>query len=161
MKLLKQGKNVALISQAGTPGISDPGAWLVQACLKQNFPVIPVPGPSAVTTALSISGFPCTPFLFLGFLSANKKKRVRLLQKSFSLGYTLVIFIPPHDLVNQLKEMADLAPERLATLCRELTKIHEEILRMPLRQLFFEIQSRGKVRGECTLVVGPEKHKNG
>ncbi|MHA2611069.1 MAG: 16S rRNA (cytidine(1402)-2'-O)-methyltransferase [bacterium JZ-2024 1] len=155
LKFLEQGKNVSLLTRAGTPGISDPGHIIVQACLKKGFRVVPIPGPSAVTAALSVSGFPCSPFLFLGFLPEKKSKRMRILQNSLALECTLVIFLAPHDLPKRIEELAELAPQRPSTFCRELTKVHEEILHMPLHLLAAELRQRGKIFGECTLVIGP------
>ena len=122
---LKEGKNVALISDAGTPGISDPGYKLIRAARKEGIKVIPIPGPSAFLTALSASGLPTHQFLYLGFLPL-KKGRQKLLDSLVEETRTLVFYESPHRILKTLAELANKFGERPIVIARELTKIHEE-----------------------------------
>ncbi len=145
--------DVALVSEAGTPLLSDPGYVLVQAAIEQNITVVPLPGPSALTTALSASGLPTDQFLFLGFLPRKAGERQRLLAGVSSQTATLVFFESPHRLRNALADMVDtLGGDRLVAVCRELTKLHEEIWRGTIADAQTEWAGR-EPRGEFTLVV--------
>jgi len=150
--LLKEleSKDVALVSEAGMPGISDPGYELVKACLERRIPVIPIPGPSAITTALAVSGLPAHTFLYLGFLPRRRGERRRLLESVARLPYTLVVLETPHRLRESLDDLGEILGDRQVTVCRELTKAHEEIFHGSLslaREHFKE------PRGEFTLVI--------
>lgn len=123
--LLKEGKSIALISDAGTPGISDPGFLLIQAAQKEGIAVSPIPGPSAFLTALSASGLPINHFLYLGFLPV-KKGRQTLLKKLQEEENTVVFYESPHRILKTLKQMSEYFPERKFVIARELTKIYEE-----------------------------------
>jgi len=157
LRWLREGKDVVLVTESGTPGVSDPGMYLVRAALKEGIPVVPVPGPSALSTALSVSGFPSTPSIFLGFLPARRGKRRKLLASCGDFGATLVIFIPPHDAIPILKEMLEILGDRPVTLCREMTKMFEEIKRSTLSELLQDFLSRKEIRGEMTLVISGKK----
>jgi len=150
---LKQGKTIALVTDAGTPLISDPGHVLISACRREAIPVISIPGPSAVVTALAGSGLSTDPFLFVGFLPPQKSKRRRKLQELSALRFTLVFYESPHRLLNSIQDMIDILGSRQACLARELTKIHEEWLSGTLEEIFSSLETRTHIQGEITLVV--------
>ncbi len=150
---LRSGRDVALVSDAGTPGISDPGYRLVRDARAQGLPVLPVPGPSAAVAALSVSGLPTDRFLFVGFLPARAGERRRALAELTTVRATLVIYESPLRVVGALGDMIEVLGERDAFLCREATKVHEEYLRAPLSDLRAALASREAVRGEMVLVV--------
>ncbi|MCK6629630.1 MAG: 16S rRNA (cytidine(1402)-2'-O)-methyltransferase [Anaerolineae bacterium] len=146
--------DVALVSEAGTPLLSDPGYELVRAAIERGFPVVSIPGPSALGAALPASGLPTDRFLFLGFLPRKAGDRRRLLQEVAVEKATLVFFEAPHRLRETLADMVDyLGADRPIALCRELTKLYEEIWRGTLAEASREWQQR-EPRGEFTLVVG-------
>jgi len=145
---------VALVSSAGMPGISDPGYELVKAALKYNYRVVPVPGASAVISALAVSGLPTDSFLFLGFLPPRSAARRRLLEKHAEVASTLVLLEAPHRLRATLAEMREVLGDRQIAACRELTKIHEEIFRGSIAAALDYFQNP---RGEFTLVVAGKK----
>ncbi|MGQ9501421.1 MAG: 16S rRNA (cytidine(1402)-2'-O)-methyltransferase [Anaerolineae bacterium] len=152
LEALRYG-NVALVCEAGTPLFSDPGYELVRAALAQGISVVPVPGPSAIITALSVSGLPSDRFLFLGFLPRRAVSRRALLSEVSSIRATLVCFEAPHRLRETLADMeAILGGSRSCAVCRELTKLHEEVWRGTLAQAHTEWKER-QPRGEFTLVV--------
>ena len=149
MGLLKS-KDVALVSDAGTPVISDPGLELVQACVEQEFNVVPVPGPSAATTSLSISGFSGREFLFLGFLPANQGRKRKLLETTSSLKYPIILFEAPHRLKKTLSDLIYVLGNRKIAVVREVTKFYEEVYRGSIS----ECQEHfGNPKGEFTLIV--------
>jgi 16S rRNA (cytidine1402-2'-O)-methyltransferase len=156
LRALREGKVVALVSDAGTPAVSDPGALAVEAAHAEGFTVVPVAGPSALCTALSACGFMAgeAGVLFLGFLPGKGKSRRVALDRLLSHGGLGVVFEAPHRIVDTLQELAAAAPERTACLCRELTKLHEEIVRGTLAYLHTWAAGR-EVVGEITLVLGP------
>ncbi|HOG08453.1 MAG: 16S rRNA (cytidine(1402)-2'-O)-methyltransferase [Syntrophales bacterium] len=149
---LQAGQDVAYISDAGTPAISDPGARLVRAALAAGVRVVPVPGASAVASALSVSGFSADAFLFAGFLPARAAARRLVLAALKGEPRTLVFYESPRRLTATLKDLAAVFGDREAVLCRELTKVFEEVLRGPLSALAAKLET-GAVRGEVTLVV--------
>jgi 16S rRNA (cytidine1402-2'-O)-methyltransferase len=152
LEALGQG-DVALVSDAGTPGLSDPGYELVQAVLDGGHTVSPIPGPSAPIAALVASGLPTDTFLFLGYLPRRPKDRKKLLQSIAHESRTLVLFEVPHRLIQALEEVEDLFDrERQLAVCRELTKMHEEILRGTVREIRDHFKGV-EPRGEFTLVI--------
>ncbi len=153
LETLAQGRSVALISDAGTPGISDPGYRLVKDAQDRGFRVLPVPGPSAVTTALCVSGLPTDRFLFVGFLPKKTEARRRALQELATVAATLVVFESPVRAGACLADMERAWGDREAFLCREATKIHEEYRRSTLAELRIHLAARGVVKGELVLVV--------
>ncbi|MSQ22420.1 MAG: 16S rRNA (cytidine(1402)-2'-O)-methyltransferase [Dehalococcoidia bacterium] len=158
LERLQEG-DVALVSDAGMPGIRDPGYELVRAAIKAGVPVVPVPGPSAVTTALAASGLPADQFLFLGFLPSRRKERLQLLQRVSRQPYTLVVFEAPHRLRASLEDMAAaLGSDRHVAVCRELTKLYEEIYRGTISQAQAHFVLP---RGEFTLVIAGADENNG
>ncbi|MDR7470637.1 MAG: 16S rRNA (cytidine(1402)-2'-O)-methyltransferase [Armatimonadota bacterium] len=152
VRRLLAGEDVALVSDAGMPGISDPGFHLVTQAVAAGVAVIPVPGPSAVTAALSVAGLPAERFLFLGFLPRARKARQRTLREVAGIPATLVFFEAPHRVHETLADAAAVLGPRRAALVREATKVHEEVLRGPLPDLACRIAER-RLRGEITLVV--------
>lgn len=154
LTLLRQGKNIALVSDAGTPLLSDPGYALVSACRKAGVAVIPIPGPSAAVVALTASGLPTDCFFFTGFLPTRQGLRRKRLQEIASIPATLVIYLAPHHLLAALEDMIGILGERQACLARELTKLHEEWLSGTLAQILATLRSRARIQGEITLIVG-------
>lgn len=153
VRLLKEGKNVALVSNAGTPTISDPGFKLVRECLIQGIKVEAIPGPSAILTALVSSGLPTDKFLFLGYLPKKQGKRKKLLEncKLSAVHYTLIFYESPHRLIETLKDLQEIFGDIEIVLCRELTKIYEEIKRKKISETiaYFE---KTPPKGEFTLL---------
>ncbi len=154
LALLRAGKKVALVSDAGTPLISDPGFPLVRACIREGIPVVPIPGPSAVLAALVGSGLPPDRFLFAGYPPRKTGERRRWLSELLSIPATVIFFESPHRLISTLEILAELDPERPTVVARELTKIHEEFVRGTASQVLGEFQRRGKVLGECVVLFG-------
>ena len=155
IQALQKGQRMALVSDAGTPGISDPGFLLVRACVQANLPVECLPGPSALIPALVVSGLPCDRFHFEGFLPHKKGRQTRLKYLS-ALPHTFVFYESPHRLLKSLEELAAFCgTERPACVCRELSKRHEEIQRGSLSELsaYYALHP-DKVRGEIVIVVG-------
>lgn len=148
---LEQG-DVALISDAGTPGLNDPGYELVRAVLQAGHTVSPIPGPSAPLAALVASGLPTDAFLYLGYLPRKSAERQRLLTKVAHLEYTLVFLETPHRLLESLKDLQTTLGERQVAVARELTKLYEEIYRGTLEQVYQHFNEHPP-RGEFTLVV--------
>jgi 16S rRNA (cytidine1402-2'-O)-methyltransferase len=151
---LEQGARIALVSDAGTPGISDPGHRLVTLCLRHHIPVVPVPGPSALVAALAASGLPTDEFLFVGFLPPRAGVRRKALDALKTESRTLVFYEAPHRVVETLADAADILGARPAVIAREVTKIHEEFLRGSLSELLEAARKRAP-RGEITLLIGP------
>ncbi|MCR4393136.1 MAG: 16S rRNA (cytidine(1402)-2'-O)-methyltransferase [Dehalococcoidales bacterium] len=145
-----QSGDVALVSDAGTPGISDPGYELIVAVSQRNIPVIPVPGPSVLITSLIVSGLPTDSFTYLGFLPHKTSGRRRILETICQEPRTLVFFESPHRLQDTLRDMLDILGDRKIAVCRELTKLHEEIFRGTISEA---IQHFILPRGEFTIVV--------
>lgn len=152
---LAEGRRLALVSDGGTPGVSDPGRRLVAAALEAGASVAAVPGPSAVTAALSISGFPADRFLFWGFLPSKAGERRRQASQLAAFGGTVVLFEAPHRLLESLDDLALVLGEREVSLCREMTKRFEEVLRGPVHQVRARLGEREAILGECVLVLGP------
>jgi 16S rRNA (cytidine1402-2'-O)-methyltransferase len=155
---LKQGDHIALVSDAGTPGISDPGFRLIQWVIENQIPVVPIPGPSAAITALSVSGLPTDAFLFKGFLPHKSKKRRDLLKELAEVRETLVFYESPHRLSETLQDLFDILGDREIVLTRELTKVYEEVLRGKLSEVTNQIGER-KLKGEITLVIAGRARK--
>ncbi len=151
---LRAGATVALVTDGGTPAISDPGWRLVAAAHREGIPVSPVPGPAALVAALSAAGLPADRFRFVGFLPSRAPARRRLLAALAREPDTLVFHEAPHRLAASLADLAEvLGEDREAVLCRELTKLHEEVLRGTLGELARDVAARDRVRGEIVSVV--------
>ncbi|MBQ7986042.1 MAG: 16S rRNA (cytidine(1402)-2'-O)-methyltransferase, partial [Clostridia bacterium] len=145
--LLKDGKNVVLASDAGTPAISDPGEDLVKLCIENDLQVTPIPGCVAGINALIVSGLPTRRFAFEGFLSVNKRHRKEHLESVKNDTHTLIFYEAPHKLPYTLADMLEILGDRKIALCRELTKIHEEIIRTTLKDaqnLYTEVSPKGE-----------------
>ena len=149
---LEQGEDVALVSDAGTPLISDPGYRLVREAAARDIRVVPIPGPSAVMAALSVAGLPTDRFTFVGFLSRKSARRKNELLQLAEVTHTLVIFESPYRVLRTLRDMEEIMGGRSVVLCRELTKRFEEILRGTPAELIEKLSDR-KIKGEITLVV--------
>lgn len=156
LKLLRDGKNLALISDAGTPGISDPGVKLISEAVRTGIPITSIPGPSAVITAVVSSGLPCHRFLYLGFLPL-KKGRKKMLESLREVPYTLVMYEAPHRILRALKELEQYLGNRQIAVCRELTKLHEEIFRGTLQEATARFEKTAP-RGEFTLVIAGQSN---
>jgi 16S rRNA (cytidine1402-2'-O)-methyltransferase len=155
VQALAAGRRVALVSDAGTPLISDPGYRLVRAALAGGHLVTAVPGPSALPLALALSGLPTDRFFFGGFLPAREGERRRAIATAAAVPATLVFFEAPHRLAASLADLADLLGPRPTAIARELTKLFEEVRRAPLDQLAEHYDAHPEVRGEIVLVIGP------
>jgi len=153
---LKEGKDIALVSDAGTPGISDPGQELVALAVGEGITVTPVPGASAVITSLIISGLPTNRFAFEGFLPRGKKDRSRILTELVAEERTIVFYESPHRIVKTLREILQLAGDRNAAVTRELTKVYEQTIRGRLSFLI-EYFQENPPKGEFTVVVAGTK----
>ncbi len=156
---LEQGAQVALVSDAGMPLISDPGHHLLALCRRHHIPVVPVPGPTALVAALAASGLPTESFLFRGFLPAKASERRRALIELAALGRqtgTLVFYESPHRLLDALADLAAILGNRQAVVAREVTKLHEEFLRGTLQEVRVHFEAHAP-RGEITLLVAPQE----
>ncbi|MFH1426075.1 MAG: 16S rRNA (cytidine(1402)-2'-O)-methyltransferase [Candidatus Kerfeldbacteria bacterium] len=147
---LQEGKNVALVSDRGTPGISDPGSRLIVRAVELGITVVPIPGPSALVAALQAAGVSTSSFLYLGFMP-HKKGRQTLLQEVASEKRTIVFYESPHRILKTLEALKDCG--RRIVLARELTKMHEEFIRGTAAQVLAELQSRDKILGEFVVIV--------
>ena len=152
---LLAGETLAFASDAGMPSVSDPGQALVEAAREADVPVEVIPGPSACVTALVSSGIPCEHFFFEGFLGRKHGDRVRRLQRLAVVPGALIFYESPHRIVATLEAVAEVFPQREVAVCRELTKLHEEVLRGPAAQLAEGLRARGEVKGEIALVIAP------
>jgi len=153
MNHLMNGKIISLISDAGTPAISDPGKLLVQECISNDIPITPIPGASSVITSLSISGF-SDKFIFFGFLEEKKSKLIKELEFLSKMDCSIVLFIPPKKLIKNLEMVINFFKKREIVLCREMTKIHEEFIRCKVEDL-----KKIKIydKGELTIVISEIK----
>ncbi|MBN2566184.1 MAG: 16S rRNA (cytidine(1402)-2'-O)-methyltransferase [Candidatus Eisenbacteria bacterium] len=149
------GDDIALVTDAGTPLIADPGYRLVAACAERGIEVIPVPGPSAVAAAISVAGLPPQPFFFAGYLPRKRSARVKRLSSLSDLGCTVIFYESPHRITAALRDLIDVFGDRRAALARELTKVHEEVLRGRLSELC-EIAESRSLKGEIVVLVGSE-----
>lgn len=152
---MQEGEVIAFCSDAGMPGVSDPGLVLVDAAHDAQVPVEVLPGASAVTTALVAAGFAGTAFYFGGFLPRKQQARFKLLQQLTSLDAALIFYESPYRVAASIADIAHEYGSRPVALCRELTKLHEEVLRMPADKLAAELESRESIKGEIALVIAP------
>ncbi|MBI3209222.1 MAG: 16S rRNA (cytidine(1402)-2'-O)-methyltransferase [Candidatus Solibacter usitatus] len=152
-----EGQSLALVSDAGTPLISDPGYRLVDAAIAAGITVVPIPGASAMMAALSASGLPTDSFYFGGFLHPKQGPRLKQLQVAGTAPSTLIFYEAPHRILECLADIHALYPEARVVLARELTKMHEEFLRGPALALQQTLAARDSVRGEFTVLIGPRK----
>lgn len=154
---LKQGKSIALISDAGTPGISDPGEEVVKKCIEEDIKIVPIPGACAMINALICSGIDTKEFCFLGFLPLNKKNRKIKLDEIRNADKTIILYEAPHKLKSTLMDLKDILVDRKIVLARELTKIHEEFIRGDIEEL---IEKCENIKGEIVLIIEKNSQKN-
>lgn len=156
IRRLENKEILALVGDAGSPLISDPGYKLVRAAQDKKIPVYPIPGPAAPVAALMAAGLPTDKFYFAGFLPSKQGARLKALEALKNLPATLVFFESPRRVVKTLGAMVEVfGPEREAALCREMTKIYEEVIRLPLGDLLKNLETRASIKGEIVLLVGP------
>lgn len=154
LQRLQRGEKIALVTDAGTPGISDPGERVVKAAVAAGFKVEPIPGPCALIAGLTASGLPCDEFHFVGFLPHKSGQRRNLLEKLKPIPGTLVFYESPYRILKMLEELADIYPDRQVVLARELTKKFEEFLRGSAKDLLTQLQQRS-IKGEFVVMVAP------
>lgn len=150
---MTQGNTIALVSDAGTPTVSDPGYRLVQAAAAHRIPVVPIPGVSAAVTALSASGLSTDSFIFAGFPARRKTRRINQLKSLAKASHTLIFYQSPKRVVSLLEELHAVMGERQAVVARELTKIHEEFIQGTLSEILDILHQRPHIKGECTVLV--------
>ena len=151
---LRNGENIALVSDAGTPGICDPGEEVIKKAIEDNIEVIPIPGACAMINALIVSGISTTEFEFLGFLPLNKKLRRQKLKEIENSSKTIIIYEAPHKMKTTLGDLKEILKDRKIVLARELTKIHEEFIRKSIDELLSEIDT---IKGEMILIIEGNK----
>ncbi len=155
--LLQAGRSLALVTDGGTPGISDPGSYLVALARERGLPVSPVPGPSALAALLSVAGHPGSGVSFAGFLSPRPGRRRRRLAELLAREEALVLYESPHRIQKLLQDLCELAPERSCLLAREMTKLHEEFLEGFPGELLTELAGREQIIGEISVFIRPHK----
>ncbi len=149
---LRQGKDIALITDAGTPGISDPGAFLVRLALENTIKVIPIPGPSSLTSAVSISGTCENGFLFIGFMPSSTKQKTNLIKKYFATGLPVVFYESPKRLLNTLSAIKDTVGNNSIFVFKELTKVYEDSIFGPVDDVIKKLK-QGTIKGEYTIIA--------
>lgn len=153
IKKLNDGLSIALVSDAGTPLISDPGYRLIKKAVAESIKIIPIPGASAILTAFSVAGFPTDSFIFMGFLSKKKGKRLKQLNDLVSELKTIIFYESNKRIERFLSEIIETLGDRDGVLGREMTKLHEEFIRGPVSVILDNIQKRSFLKGECTLII--------
>ncbi|MBU0628915.1 MAG: 16S rRNA (cytidine(1402)-2'-O)-methyltransferase [Nanoarchaeota archaeon] len=149
---LLNGKNISIVSDSGTPGISDPGFYLVREAVKNNIKTIPIPGPTASITALISSGFPTDSFIFYGFISKKEKAKADLLNEINRSKKTAIIYESPYRLIKTLKLISEIMPEKKLCIARELTKKFEEFIRGTSKELYAQLKDKA-IKGEITIII--------
>ncbi len=157
IEILKSGKSVGLVSDAGTPCISDPGELIVKDAIENEIDVEIIPGPSAIITSLVVSGLKTTPFIFLGFFPRKKREVLDLIDKYFYIKATLIFYESPHRILETLSFLKDTFPERKGAVVKELTKIFEKVYRGTIKELYEKIE-KSEIKGEYVILIeGEEK----
>lgn len=156
---LAEGKHIALVSDAGTPGISDPGYRIITAAIARQIPVVPIPGPSALIAALIVSGLPTDQFVFLGFLTNKRSARIQQLKTIQHETHTLVYYVSPHHFLPALEDVQNVLGNREIAVTRELTKTFEEVVRGPVEHVRTIFQERTAIKGEFALVIAGAQNK--
>lgn len=160
IRILNSGQSVALVSDAGTPGISDPGNVLIRKAIEEGIEIVPIPGPTAVISALSISGFSTEEFIFIGFLPVKKSQKQKLLKELSLEKRTLVIYEAPHRILETIADMKEIFGERKTVLVKEMTKLFEEVIRGNMPEVLERLKST-KIAGEYVIVTeGRQDSKN-
>jgi 16S rRNA (cytidine1402-2'-O)-methyltransferase len=149
---LKEGKNIVLVSDSGTPGISDPGFYLIREAVKNEIDIVPIPGPTAAMAALVSSGFPTDSFVFYGFVPKKEKAKKDFFKEIKENDKTTIIYESPYRLVKTLKVMAEIIPDRKICIGRELTKKFEEFIRGNVKEAYDKLKDK-KIKGEITIVI--------
>ena len=157
INILLEGKNIALVSDAGTPVISDPGEEIVKKAIEKNIEIIPIPGACALITGLISSGLNTKEFTFIGFLPLNKKLRKQKLKEIEETTKTIILYEAPHKIKNTLEDLSKITKERKIVLARELTKIHEEFIRGTAQELLEKIETP---KGEFVIIIEENEIKN-
>lgn len=157
LKLLETGKKIALVTDGGTPGISDPGSYLVRLVREKEHQVVPIPGPSALSALLSVAGVPTRGVIFAGFLSTKPGKRKKRLKELLAGREGVVLFESPHRILKLLEVLQEIAPRRRILLGREMTKVHEEFLEGIPKELLTDLSGRARILGEFSVLVLPDK----
>ena len=157
IKKLLEGENIALVSDAGTPGISDPGEVIIKKCIENKITIVPIPGACAMINALISSGIDTKEFIFLGFLPLNKKSRKEKLEEIKQTKKTIILYEAPHKLPNTLKDLESILEDRQVVLARELTKLHEEFIRGKIAEI---IEKAENLKGEIVLIIEGNKKEN-
>jgi 16S rRNA (cytidine1402-2'-O)-methyltransferase len=157
IKELLNNKNIALVTDAGTPGISDPGIYLVNLAINNMIPVVPIPGPSALITALSISGLTTNKFSFYGFISRKKGKRKKDIESIRDYNGTVILYESPKRLIKTLKDIHEVCGNRKVVIARELTKLHEEVIRDNIIDIINRFSNRD-IKGEITILISSERN---
>lgn len=152
---LKQNKTIALVSDSGTPGISDPGFYLIREAIKNNIEIIPIPGPTALIPALISSGFPTDSFEFYGFIPKKEKAKKDLLKKIKQSNMTTILYESPYRLVKTLKTMQEIIPNKQICIARELTKHFEEFIRGTTKEIYEKLKNK-TIKGEITIIISKE-----
>ena len=153
---LKEGQDIAIVSDAGTPGICDPGEVVIKRCIEENIKIVPIPGPVAMINALICSGLDTKEFCFLGFLPLNKNNRKEKLEEIKNQEKTTILYEAPHKLKETLKDLKENIGNRKIVLARELTKIHEEFIRKDIDEL---IKDSEELKGEFVIIIEGAEHK--
>ncbi len=150
IKELKNGKNIALVSDAGTPGICDPGNEIIKKCIEENINIVPIPGPCAMINGLIASGINTDEFTFLGFLPLNKKNRKIKLEEIKNSNKTIIVYEAPHKINKTLNDLKEILNQRKIVIARELTKIHEEYIRGTIDEI---IKKSEDIKGEMIIII--------
>lgn len=158
---LLEGESIAIVSDAGTPGISDPGYRLVREAIHHDIAVVPIPGPSAILAALSASGLPTDSFVFEGFMEARENRRRKQLERLKEEERTIILFESPHRVLKGLEAILEVLGNRPICVARELTKVYEELLRGEVATVLENLKKRGRIRGEITLIIQGKGRKRG
>ncbi len=153
LEKLNKGESIAIVTDAGTPSVSDPGYRLIKKAIENRINIIPIPGVSAVTTAISVAGLPTDSFIFAGFLSRKKAKRIRQLKALSMERSTIILYESPRRIIKLMEDITGVMGNRYGVLAREMTKIHEEFIRGTMSEISYTLKERQSIKGECTLLI--------
>jgi 16S rRNA (cytidine1402-2'-O)-methyltransferase len=153
LEYILKGESIGLVCDAGTPGISDPGYFLICKAIDHSIPIVPIPGPSAILTSLSVSGLPTDTFVFEGFLEARTSKRKKQLEQLKDEKRTIIMFESPHRILKSLEAILSILGNRQICIARELTKIYEEWIRGDVETVLSQLKKRKSIKGELTLII--------